>query len=170
MNTITDRDLLTEVCPYRSDAAGFVNRFTEWLELLTEDIRYVMPTFPLRAGRLRGFEQRDRAGETESAYFDDDRCIFVLARRPASPQYLAGGAVAPPDRQTFLAHQGAAPDELAVRSNFLLYRHRLQDEVEIFAGHREDVLRRVGGELKIARRTIILAANILPGKNLSVFF
>ena len=63
-----------------------------------------------------------------------------------------------------------AEGELDVRSGFLLYRSRLETEVELFCGHRDDVLRRAGAGLEIARRTIVLAANVLPGKNLSVFF
>jgi 3-phenylpropionate/cinnamic acid dioxygenase small subunit len=67
-----------------------------------------------------------------------------------------------------LVDEGPA-GELDVRSVLLLYRHRDAFEVEQFCGHRHDALRRVGGELRLARRTTWLAANGLPGKNLAVF-
>ena len=40
---------------------------------------------------------------------------------------------------------------------------------QLLAGSREDVLRRVDGAWKVAKRTIVLDANVLLDKNLSVF-
>ena len=62
------------------------------------------------------------------------------------------------------------PTEVTVKSRFLVYRNRLQDETDFFVGKREDVLRRVEGGWKIARRKIILDQNVLLAKNLTVFF
>ncbi|WP_284981537.1 hypothetical protein [Arthrobacter sp. efr-133-TYG-118] len=46
---------------------------------------------------------------------------------------------------------------------------RLADEVEIFAGHPDDILSGAGGDgWRIRRPVIHLAANTMPGKNLSV--
>ena len=62
-------------------------------------------------------------------------------------------------------------DEVKVKSRFIVYRNRLQDEVDLFVGKREDLLRRdsVTG-WKIAKRTIILDQNVLLAKNITVFF
>ncbi len=60
--------------------------------------------------------------------------------------------------------------EVRAKTAFLIYRSHLETDQSFFAGSREDTLRRVDGEWKIARRTIILDANVLPDKNLSVFF
>jgi 3-phenylpropionate/cinnamic acid dioxygenase small subunit len=61
--------------------------------------------------------------------------------------------------------------EFDVLSNFLCYRNRLEDEVDIWAGQREDVLRNVGPrQWQIARRSILLDQNVVLSKNLSVFF
>jgi biphenyl 2,3-dioxygenase beta subunit len=58
-----------------------------------------------------------------------------------------------------------------VKSNFICYRNRLQDEVDIWAGERIDLLRRdEEQELHIARRKILLDQNVVLSKNLSVFF
>jgi biphenyl 2,3-dioxygenase beta subunit len=61
--------------------------------------------------------------------------------------------------------------EYAVKSNFICYRNRLQDEVDIWAGERNDLLRRDQDQvLQIARRKILLDQNVVLSKNLSVFF
>jgi 3-phenylpropionate/cinnamic acid dioxygenase small subunit len=65
---------------------------------------------------------------------------------------------------------GIEGDEIQVHCSFILYRNRLETEVDIWCGYRDDVLRRVAGQLKIARRKIVLAQNVITAKNLSVFF
>ena len=56
-----------------------------------------------------------------------------------------------------------------VDSNFLVYRTRMEKDEDIFVGTRKDNLRRVNGELKIARRKILLDQAVLGAKNISVF-
>jgi len=56
------------------------------------------------------------------------------------------------------------------KTAFLVYRSHLETDQQLFAGSREDVLRSVGGAWKVARRTILLDANVLLDKNLSTFF
>ena len=61
--------------------------------------------------------------------------------------------------------------DYVARSNFLVYRNRLEREVDVYAGGRTDLLRRTEpGELKIVRRTILLDQNVLLSKNISTFF
>src|SRR5581483_4596428 len=55
-------------------------------------------------------------------------------------------------------------------SRFVVYRNRLEMETDLFVGRREDTLRRVGGQWKIARRVILLEQNVLLAKNLTGFF
>ena len=57
-----------------------------------------------------------------------------------------------------------------MKSRFLVYQNRVQYETQTFVGKRTDVLRRVDGEWKLARREIILDQNVLLAKNLTVFF
>ena len=59
--------------------------------------------------------------------------------------------------------------ETLVRSRFLVSRSRLADEVDLFVGRREDILRD-DGSWKIARRTVLLDQNVLQAKNLTIFF
>jgi ethylbenzene dioxygenase beta subunit len=51
----------------------------------------------------------------------------------------------------------------------MVYRTRMEKDEDLFVGMRKDILRRVDGELKIARRTIILDQAVLAAKNISVF-
>src|SRR6266852_3773281 len=48
-------------------------------------------------------------------------------------------------------------------------RRYLETDHQLLAGSREDVLRRVDGAWKIAKRTVLLDANVLLDKNLSIF-
>lgn len=66
--------------------------------------------------------------------------------------------------------QGETESEVKVYANFIMYRNRLETEQDFYVGRREDVLRKVDGNWKIARRKIILDQNVLLSKNLSNFF
>jgi len=46
----------------------------------------------------------------------------------------------------------------------------VQTETDILVGKREDLLRKVDGHWKIARRKIVLDQSVLLTKNLSFFF
>ena len=61
------------------------------------------------------------------------------------------------------------PDELRVYSNLVLYRTRRADEQNWFVGRRRDLLRRADKGFLIARRRVVLDANVLDSPNLSVF-
>jgi 3-phenylpropionate/cinnamic acid dioxygenase small subunit len=59
--------------------------------------------------------------------------------------------------------------EVQARTAFLVYRSHLETDHQLLSGYREDVLRKVDGAWKVARRMIVLDANVLLDKNLSVF-
>ena len=62
-------------------------------------------------------------------------------------------------------------DEVDARDRFIVYRNRLQDEWDLFAGKREQILRRdTETGWKIAKRAIILDQNVLLAKNITFFF
>jgi 3-phenylpropionate/cinnamic acid dioxygenase small subunit len=65
---------------------------------------------------------------------------------------------------------GDTASELKVYSNFLVYRTRAETEQDLYVGARHDILRRVDGAWKIARRKLLLDQNVLLPKNVSVFF
>ena len=59
--------------------------------------------------------------------------------------------------------------EVEARTAFLVYRSHLETDHQLLSGCREDLLRKVNGAWKVARRRIVLDANVLLDKNLSVF-
>ncbi|WP_084264612.1 aromatic-ring-hydroxylating dioxygenase subunit beta [Actinomadura macra] len=148
----------------------------EWLELFAADVRYWMP---LRKNRLRRQRTADEAPEgIEIALIDDDHAALKMrVNQMRSGQHWAED---PPSRCRHLVTNvrvapvgdghGDGPPELRVRSNFIVYRNRLETEVDIWAGERQDVLRPVGDSFQIAARTILLDQNVVLSKNLSVFF
>ena len=81
----------------------------------------------------------------------------------------------PPSRTRHLitnveVEPGDAETELKVHSNFIVYRSRAETEQDFYVGARQDMLRRVDGAWKIARRKMILDQNVLLAKNVSIFF
>ena len=145
-------------------------RFREWLELFTEDARYWMPA---RESRLTG--PGEVAGELskpgENFLFDDTKKTLGIRVE----RFYTGSAWAetPPSRTRHLISniriRPGSGSEIEVRSNFLVYRTRLEHDRDIFVGTRTDMLRRVDGQLKIKSRTVILDQAILDAKNISVF-
>jgi 3-phenylpropionate/cinnamic acid dioxygenase small subunit len=143
-------------------------RFDEWLDLFTDDAHYWMP---LRYNRDRGENAPEESAADEMSLFDDDKeFLAVRIRRLKTGRAWAED---PPSRTRHLVTNvrvESAGTELNVCSNFLVYRNRLEGEVDLYAGMREDLLLRLGDGLKIARRKIILDQNVLLSKNLSIFF
>ena len=144
-------------------------RFHEWLDLFTEDLVYWMPT---RSNRLRKDMANEIAQPDHLAYFNDD--LTMLKGRVARLDTDMAWAEDPPSRTQHMVYNvqidGVEGDEIQVHCSFILYRSRLETDVDLWCGYRDDVLRRVQGQLKIARRKIVLAQNVITAKNLSVFF
>jgi 3-phenylpropionate/cinnamic acid dioxygenase small subunit len=151
-------------------------RFTEWLELLAEDVIYFMPMRRNVKFGQQSERENTRQGEGIS-WFDEDR--WTLGKRVE--QILTGVHFAeePLSRVCRLISNvqvlkaDPSPQEAAevvVRSRFLIYQNRVEHENYTFIGKRTDVLRRRGEDWLIARREIILDQNVLLAKNLSIFF
>jgi 3-phenylpropionate/cinnamic acid dioxygenase small subunit len=112
------------------------------------------------------------ADESEQlALFDEN--IKSLAARIARLDTGMAWAEDPPSRTRHLItnieiEAGAA--DLTVYCNFIVYRSRGETEHDFYVGAREDRLRRVDGEWRIAARRMVLDQNVLTAKNLSIFF
>lgn len=139
-------------------------RFEEWLDLFTDDVRYWAP---VRREMDRG--QEDFALPNLLAHYDEPK--FGLTLRVQ--RILSGYAHAdePPARVRRLITNvkilGEKDDLLQITSNFMCYKNRLSEET-IYVGCRNDTLRRVGDEWKIAERCIILDHTALS--SITVFF
>jgi 3-phenylpropionate/cinnamic acid dioxygenase small subunit len=157
-------------------------RFHDWLVLFTDDVRYWMP---LRANRYpkgsKAIKIMDRNRYVEDELTREDELAILdenketLAGRIACMDTGMAWAEDPPSRTRHLVtnvelEPGDAPEELKVYSNFIVYRSRAEVEREMFVGTRHDVLRRVDGALRIARRKIIVDKSVMLAKNVSIFF
>jgi 3-phenylpropionate/cinnamic acid dioxygenase small subunit len=150
-------------------------RYEEWLALFTEDARYWMP---MRRNVPRNAPEREFTREgADVNWFDEGK--ETLTRRVK--QILTGvhWAEEPPSRICHMISNvqiletspaGPSPTEVAVKSRFLLYRNRVETETDLLVGKREDLLRRVDGGWRIARRKIVLDQSVLLTKNLAFFF
>lgn len=145
-------------------------QFEDWLDLLTEDIRYWMPM--RRNIKFDNQEHEETREQQDMNWFDEGK--ETLTQRVK--QILTGvhWAEEPLSRVCHMVSNvrlmSVTPNEVQVKSRFLIYRNRQQDETDIFVGKREDTLRKVDGAWKIARRKIILDQNVLLAKNLTIFF
>jgi biphenyl 2,3-dioxygenase beta subunit len=128
---------------------------------------------PVVYTRERG--AKEVGSNEDPAWYDDDKTTLALRVKRLHTEYA--WAEDPPSRTCrIVSNVEVRPSkdrsgELEVYSKFLTYKNRLEQETNIFAGTREDVLLPVGDEtFKIAKRKIILAQNVLLSKNISIFF
>ena len=149
-------------------------RFDQWLALFTDDARYWMP---MRRNVPRDDPEREFTREgLDVNWFDEGK--DTLGRRVAQIQTGIHWAEEPPSRICHMVSNvqllsvlpsAAPPSEVSVRSRFLVYRNRVETETDLLVGKREDVLRRVDGGWKIARRMVVLDQSVLLAKNLTFF-
>lgn len=146
------------------------HRYNDWYDLFADDVRYRVPAQVNRLRRDRGAEA---STEGEIGLFDDNK--VTLGWRVRQLETSTHWAEDPPSRTRHLVSNvrvapGPGVDEYNVRSNFICYRNRSADEVDIWAGERHDVLRRAEPGWVVARRTVTLDQNVVLSKNLSIFF
>jgi 3-phenylpropionate/cinnamic acid dioxygenase small subunit len=173
-------------------------RIEEWMALLAPEVRYRVPLRSTRSWRdvapAHGEEgssvDRELSGPRDSAWFDETRAD--LLERLRKLRSGASWAEDPPSRTRRLVSNvrvvgRPAPDRLAVRSAFLLYRSRADTRVDLLAGERRDLLRRVGpaavaapspsaraaaglGGFLVAERVVVLDQSVVLAGHLGLFF
>src|SRR5437764_9689895 len=157
-------------------------RFGEWLELFTHDVRYWMGARSNRYPRTskaisilspNRYIEDDKTRADELSIFDETK--ETLSGRVARLETGMAWAEDPPSRTRHLIANielasGDTPADLEVYSNFIVYRSRSETEQDFYIGTRRDILRRIGGALRISSRKITLDQNVLVAKNISIFF
>ncbi|HWP57355.1 MAG TPA: aromatic-ring-hydroxylating dioxygenase subunit beta [Candidatus Acidoferrales bacterium] len=146
-------------------------RFREWLDLFTDDLSYFMP---LRHNPFqRPAEISDELAKPDEGYYFNDNRETLRIRVERAHSRNAWAEMPPSRTRRLITNIRIKNDdgrELEVHSNFIVYRTRLEKDEDLFVGTRRDILRRVDGGLKIARRTIVLDQAVLAAKNISIFF
>lgn len=141
--------------------------YTEWLDILAEDIHYLMPV-RVTTALSAGYDT-----SPGMAHFDEDK--YSLSRRVARFLTEHAWTEDPPSRlrhhlsnvRTFATED---PDHLVVESATLIFRSRgdVREGAFLSAG-REDLLRREGEQWRLARRTILVDESVIRMQNLAIF-
>ena len=156
---------------YRESRILDDRRYEEWYELLADDLHYFMPT---RYNRLKREADKEFSASDEAAFFDEDKGSIAMRIRRLNTGMA--WAEDPPSRTRHMVSnvviRPIASHEYEVDCYYMLYRSRLEREVEIFVGMRHDLLRRADNPagFQVVRRVIILDQSILLARNLSFFF
>jgi 3-phenylpropionate/cinnamic acid dioxygenase small subunit len=144
--------------------------FTEWLDLLADDIHYHMP---IRRNVKFGEQGRENTrADSEMSWFDEGK--RTLAGRVRQIMTGVHWCEEPFSRVRHIISNiqvvGVRADEVDVKSNFFVWQNRLQDEVNVFVGRREDILRRDEETgWRIRKRLILLDQNVLLAKVITTF-
>ena len=143
-------------------------KLQEWLDLFTDDVLYFMPR---RKNVPRHEPEREVTRLGDLALLEEDK--RYLEMRVARLDSGKAWAEDPPSRTRHLIGnllvEPLDGGEVRTKTAFLVYRSHLETDQQLFAGSREDLLRPVAGGWKVAKRTILLDANVLLDKNLSIF-
>jgi biphenyl 2,3-dioxygenase beta subunit len=154
---------------YAEAALLDARQYRDWLGLLADDIHYWMP---IRRTVTLSDLDLEFTKPGDMAYFDDDRAFLEMRVKKLE----AGSAWSedPPSRSRhFVANVrilNVEGDEITVEVAFHLYRTRLNSEVGGWVGRRVDMLRRVDGGFRLARRHIFLDQTVIPTTNMSTLF
>lgn len=147
-------------------------KFKDWFALLDDDIRYFMP---LRTSRIQREGALEFSGDKEFAHFDDD--IKTMKGRVRKLLSDVGWSENPASRtrhivSNVIVNTLDSGDVYEVSSAFLLYRNRSENQVDVFAGERRDVLRRRadGIGFGIGKRIILIDQSTINSNNLSILF
>jgi phthalate 3,4-dioxygenase subunit beta len=136
-----------------------------WLDLLCEDIRYLMP---VRVTTARGAPASARPG---MGHFDED--MYALRKRVQRLATDHAWTEDPPSRTRHFVTNVRTfrhEDGLKVESALLLFRSRGDTrEADLISAGRADLLRETPGGLRLARREITVDEAVLRTQNLAVF-
>jgi phthalate 3,4-dioxygenase subunit beta len=160
-------ELHYEVTTFLTNEAAVLDNgeYAEWLALMTEDIVYRMP---VRVTAVRGTAELGRMD-----HFDED--LYSLTKRVKRLDGDHAWTEDPASRtRRFVtnvrAQAGESGDELIAHSYLLVFRSRLDVRPpEWVSAERRDVLRRVDGNLRLARRDITVDEAVLRTQNLAIF-
>jgi 3-phenylpropionate/cinnamic acid dioxygenase small subunit len=170
--------LLREAEAFLYDEAELLDEraFRAWLDTLADDLVYFMPMmYNVKFGEHAAGEKtrfdKDMSWFNEGKWTLTKRVEQILtgvhwAEEPLSRLCRAVSNV----QLTSVSTNANGELEIGVRSRFVTYQNRCEYEEYVFVGKRNDVLRQVDGQWKLARREIHLGQTVLLAKNLSIFF
>ncbi|MFJ5713226.1 3-phenylpropionate/cinnamic acid dioxygenase subunit beta [Neobacillus sp. NPDC093127] len=164
-----ENDLHYEISQFLYKEAYLLDhrQYRDWLSLLADDITYIMPL------RVTVDNKVETNLINEMTYITDTKNdISVRVERLYTKSAWVDNPA--PRQRHFISNIMIEPtniaDEYKVRSYFLFKRSRASEiNTEELFGEREDIIRRVNGEWKIAQRTVYSDQAVLTVMNLSMF-
>lgn len=123
-------------------------KLDEWLELLTDDAYYRVPS-----------NDRPEADPRTTLFTIADDIARIRARVTRLKDRNAHAEFPPSRTRRLISNvRITAREPLRVEANFVVYRYRANEDVRQYVGRYRYVLRRDGGRLRIAGREAILEA------------
>jgi 3-phenylpropionate/cinnamic acid dioxygenase small subunit len=158
-----------QITDFLNEEAYFLDNrmYKEWLELLTDDIIYRMPM----RETVEGVDVVNIAAD--SSFFEESKSS--LRTRVLRLYTKSAWVENPATRQRhFISNikieTTSQPDVYKARSYFLFKRSRGSiPEVEEMFGERNDIVKKVDGEWKLASRTIYPDQAVITTMNMSMF-
>jgi phthalate 3,4-dioxygenase subunit beta len=139
--------------------------FDTWLSLMTEDIVYRVPVTTTFGATPHKADEMDHLRED----------LFSLKMRIARLKTNLAWTESPPSRTRHMVtnvccYRTEKESEVRVLSAILVFRTQGDYQgPDLIAGAREDILRRVNEELKLAQRVVRLDESVLKTQNLAIF-
>ncbi len=174
-------DVLREVeqLLYREARLLDEQRFREWLDLFTDDVRYWLPVTSTRYTSVsKAITRAENASSaTLEATADSGIAIYdetkvSLSNRIARLETGLAWAEDPPSRTsrivTNVEVEEQAADRATAYSKFITHRMRLHNDEDFYIGRREDEVRKVDGQWRICSRKIMLDQSLVTARNLSI--
>ncbi len=155
-------------------------KYQQWLALVAKDIEYRLP------GRHRPFVDRQKQGSEEVLNVEQELSrgtdadirnenYMTLSIRVMRAFKINSWTDNPPARTTrFVSNievlPSDLPDSVQAFSNIMISHSRHERENHLFTAKRKDILRREDGELRIARRLVLIDWDVITGPSLGIFF
>ncbi|WP_319457037.1 MULTISPECIES: aromatic-ring-hydroxylating dioxygenase subunit beta [unclassified Mycobacterium] len=158
-----------EVVAFLVDEAELLNddQQLDWLQLLTEDFTYQMPS------RSTVFS-RDGAGfDDRTSHYNDDRMTLELRVQRNVAIQFAYDRDPPPRTRRIVGNVVVferEPDVYDVTSGILLVWNRFDTSTsDVLSARREDVIRRTDAGLRLASRRVLIDQSRLDTKYTNIF-
>jgi 3-phenylpropionate/cinnamic acid dioxygenase small subunit len=148
-----------------SEAALLDRRaYKSWLALTTKDVRYTVTVQISRDSQtgILDYEMIDEVAsglETRVTQISTPKLTHAENPPSLTRRFVSG----------IEAWVGAADDEYVVTSSLLVYHQRPQELPGFYAGERKDVLRKVDGVFRLARRFVRLDQDLIRGPVSTLF-
>jgi 3-phenylpropionate/cinnamic acid dioxygenase small subunit len=176
MTTTLERvsgDILQDIAEFHTLETDLLNKrdLSGWLDLVTEDFKYWIPTpeTPDNPQRSPWSERARIVDETKASLAN----LWALRWRPEHFEFAWGEN--PPQRtRRFVSGLRVfatdVPDEYETTSDVLLSFVRQSDSADLVPAGRVDLVRRVEGEFRLARRVVHLDQTVITHTHMRLVF